>query len=171
MVICLSVLSEDYTHTNKVSMSLVWFSLGSIIQSWKFRWWGCSQGQLVPCPAWSSAALKVGSGCFGPPPVQLENLPRRSSAVTACPKAQSLWDFFLVLLLWIVTTVLLLCVLKKHGLCSWLYSPLDGSMDIVTHPACFLGLAERAWRLHHSLSAACCSPTVVLLAFLQLYGA
>lgn len=41
---------------------------------------------------------------------------------------------------------------------------------IVTHPAGFLWLAQQAWHLHHSLNAACCSPIVVLLAFLQLCG-
>lgn len=42
----------------------------------KFRWWGSSKGEQVQCPVWSSAALKVGSGCPGPPPVQFENLPK-----------------------------------------------------------------------------------------------
>lgn len=102
-----------------------------------------SEGALqVQHPAWSSTALKVGSDCSGPPPVQFENLPRWSSAVTACPKAQSLWDFFLVLLLLIVTVVLLLYILEK------LYSPLDewiSRMDILNiscfDSSCLLPLA------------------------------
>lgn len=96
MVVFLSVLSMDYTNTNKVSVSLVCLSLWSVILPvmGEFRWWESSKGQLVQCPAWSSPDLKVGWGCSGPPAVQFENLPRWSSTVTACLKAQSLWDFF-----------------------------------------------------------------------------
>lgn len=133
------------------------------------KFWGSSPGQLVQCPAQSSSALKVWSGYSGPPPVQFENLPRWGSTVTAYPKALSLWNFFLLL---IVTVVLLLCILGKHVLCPSLYSPLDGWMAICyCNASCLLPLAGSASLAPSPfLNAGCCSPILVLLAFLQLCG-
>lgn len=98
---------------------------------------------------------------------------------------QSLWQLvpmpshceisFFFLFPWplVVTLVLLLSISEKPLPCSSLCPPSDswtGVCDCNASCGLLLGGLSQPGCLTRSLNAVCCSPVVVLLAFLQFYG-
>lgn len=155
MVVCLYVRSMDYTNTNKVSMSLVVFSIGSIIQSWKNL-----DAESPLEVSWSSVLLEavllwgLDQAALGLLQSSLKPFQDGVQQWQPAPKPShceiSFFFFWLSLLSFCCVSWRSMCFVH----CCIPLWRAEWVCTVIMHHSCFLWLAEQAWHLHHSFNAA-----------------